>query len=89
MPPTTVRCALVSRIASGGTPIVQVTSKVLDAIAMAGGFTDLARPNHVVVLRNTASGQQRIKIDIKQVVADDRSRPFYLEPLDTVYVEGR
>jgi len=62
---------------------------VLDALAMAGGFTDLARPNRVVVLRNTASGQQRIKIDIKQTVGDDHSKPFYLEPLDTVYVEGR
>ena len=62
---------------------------VLDAIAMAGGFTDLARPNRVVVLRNTSSGQQRIKININQVVADKASRPFYLEPMDTVYVEGR
>jgi polysaccharide export outer membrane protein len=62
---------------------------VLDAIAMAGGFTDLARPNRVVVLRNTPAGQQRIKIDLKQVVADDHAKLFYLEPMDTVYVEGR
>jgi polysaccharide export outer membrane protein len=62
---------------------------VLDAIAMAGGFTDLARPNRVVILRNTDAGQQRIKIDIKQLVAGDRAKPVYLEPLDTVYVEGR
>jgi polysaccharide export outer membrane protein len=61
---------------------------VLDAIAMAGGFTDLARPTRVVVLRNTPAGPQRIKINIKQTVADD-SAPFYLQPLDTVYVEGR
>jgi len=62
---------------------------VLDAIAMAGGFTDLARPSRVVILRNTETGQARIKIDIKQLVADGQSKPFYLEPLDTVYVEGR
>jgi polysaccharide biosynthesis/export protein len=62
---------------------------VLDAIAMAGGFTDLARPNRVVVLRNTPLGQQRIRININQVVADNSSRLFYLEPMDTVYVEGR
>jgi hypothetical protein len=43
----------------------------------------------VVVLRNTLSGQQRIKINVNQVVADNSSRPFYLEPMDTVYVEGR
>jgi polysaccharide export outer membrane protein len=58
---------------------------VLDAIAMAGGFTDLARPNRVVVLR----GPQRIKINVKQTVAEDAAAPFYLQPQDTVYVEGR
>jgi polysaccharide export outer membrane protein len=60
---------------------------VLDAIAMAGGFTDLARPNKVVVLRSTPTAQQRIPVDIKQLLADPK--PFYLEPGDTVYVEGR
>ena len=63
----------------------QVT--VLDAIAMAGGFTDLARPNRVIVIRNAPSGAQRIKINVKQVVADESSAQFYLQPLDTVYVE--
>ena len=60
---------------------------VLDAIAMAGGFTDLARPNHVVIIRNTGTGPQRIKIDIKQLVKDESGAPFYLQTLDTVYVE--
>jgi polysaccharide export outer membrane protein len=63
---------------------------LLDAIAMAGGFTDLARPNRVIVLRETDSGRpQRIKVDIKRVVADDDGKAFYLQPRDTVYVEGR
>ena len=60
---------------------------VLDAIAMAGGFTDLARPNKVVVIRNTPAGPQRVKINVKQLVGDDGGAPFYLQTLDTVYVE--
>jgi polysaccharide export outer membrane protein len=60
---------------------------VLDALAMAGGFTDLARPNKVIVLRNTPGGPQRIKVNIKQLVDDDTGAPFYLQTLDTVYVE--
>lgn len=60
---------------------------VLEAIAMAGGFTDLAKPNKVVIIRNGKSGPQRIRINLKQAVADEHSTPFYLEPLDTVYVE--
>ena len=54
---------------------------------LAGGFTDLARPNRVIVIRNAQYGSQRIKINVKQVVADDGRAPFYLQPLDTVYVE--
>jgi polysaccharide export outer membrane protein len=60
---------------------------VLDAIAMAGGFTDLARPNRVILLRNTPAGPQRIKINIRQLVAESDGKPFYLQTLDTVYVE--
>jgi polysaccharide export outer membrane protein len=60
---------------------------VLDAIAMAGGFSDLAKQNKVMVLRNTPSGQQRIRVNVKQLVTDDTRARFYLEPLDTVYVE--
>jgi len=60
---------------------------VLDAIAMAGGFTDLARPNKVIVLRNTLAGPQRIKVNIKQLVDDQSGAPLYLQTLDTVYVE--
>jgi polysaccharide export outer membrane protein len=60
---------------------------VLDAIAMAGGFTDLARPNRVILLRNTPAGPQRIKINIRQLVAESDGKPIYLQTLDTVYVE--
>ena len=61
---------------------------VLDAIAMAGGFTDLARPNRVIVLRKMPSGlPQRIKVNIKQAVSEESGEPLYLQPLDTVYVE--
>ena len=63
----------------------QVT--VLDAIAMAGGFTDLARPNRVIVIRNAPFGTQRIKVNVKQVVAEGSKAQFYLQPQDTVYVE--
>jgi polysaccharide export outer membrane protein len=62
---------------------------VLDAVAMAGGFTDLARPNRIVVLRKTPAGPMRFVVNINQLVEDKNGTAFYLEPLDTVYVEGR
>src|ERR1700733_2801673 len=62
---------------------------VLDAVAMAGGFTDLARPNRIVVLRKTAAGPVRFVVNINELVEDKNGTPFCLEPMDTVYVEGR
>jgi polysaccharide export outer membrane protein len=41
---------------------------VLDAVAMAGGFTDLARPNRIVVLRKTPAGPMRFVVNINRLV---------------------
>lgn len=60
---------------------------VLDAIAMAGGFTEFARRSRIIVIRNGPAGQQRIRLNLKHLDSDDRSDPFYLQPFDTVYVE--
>src|SRR5579864_7991483 len=47
---------------------IQSRLTVLDAIALAGGFTDLAKPNKVVVLRHTPAGVQRFKVNVKDSV---------------------
>ena len=56
---------------------------LLDAIAMAGGFTEFAKRDRVIVIRNGS----RIRFDVKQLVADGKSDLFYLLPFDTVYIE--
>lgn len=60
---------------------------VLDAIAMAGGFTEFAKRDKVYVLRNASTGQQKIRLNLKNLAADGHSDTFYLQPFDTVYVE--
>ena len=62
---------------------------VLDAIALAGGFTDFARRDRDTVIRSGASGtQQKIKVDLKRYLnTRDYSEAFYLQQNDTVYVE--
>ncbi len=57
---------------------------VLDAIAMAGGFTDYAKRDKVIVLRNNSPKQQKIEVNLKH---PDAQNPVYLEPSDTVYVQ--
>lgn len=61
---------------------------VLDAIALAGGFTEFAKRDKVIVIRNGSSGRERIKVNLKQLIKQDsKDEMFYLQPFDTVYVE--
>ena len=60
---------------------------VLDAIALAGGFTEYADRDKVVIIRNGKWGVQRIKLSLKPLIKDGRSSLAYVQPADTVYVE--
>src|ERR1044071_2761053 len=58
---------------------------VLNAIALAGGFTEFAKRDHVIVIRAGSSGQERIKLNLERLIKD--GAPFYLQASDTVFVE--
>jgi len=64
---------------------IRQKTTVLDAIAMAGGFTDYAKRDKVLVIRNNSSHQQRIDVDLKHPGGD--TELIYLQPSDTVYVQ--
>jgi polysaccharide export outer membrane protein len=59
---------------------------VLDAIALAGGFTDFAKRDKVTIIRNSGPDKIRIQVNLKKVVEDRRGEVYYIEPLDTIYV---
>ena len=58
---------------------------IITAIAMSGGFTDVARPSKVMVRRNTETGVQNIEVNVSKIQKDN-SQPFLLQPNDTVTV---
>ena len=58
---------------------------LIGAIAIAGGFTDLARPSKVVVRRITDDGVKAFEINVSKMQRD-QTNPFMLEPNDTVTV---
>jgi len=60
---------------------------VLDAIALAGGFTEFAKPEKVVVIRNGSGAVQRIPVNVKKLLKDGRGELFALQPSDVVYVQ--
>ncbi len=60
----------------------------LEAVAMAGGFTEFAKRDKITIIRQQQdSTEKRMQIDLKKVLKDGRGDAFYLEPFDTVYVE--
>lgn len=60
---------------------------VLEAITLAGGFTDLAAQDRTKVLRGAGNTSQSIPVEITRITKQgDKSADIYLEPNDTVYV---
>jgi polysaccharide biosynthesis/export protein len=61
---------------------------VLQALAMAGGFTDFANKKDIRILRKGAAGMQTLKFNYKEALDDENKRePLQLQPGDTVIVK--
>jgi polysaccharide export outer membrane protein len=61
---------------------------VLQALAMAGGFTDFANKKDIRILRKGAAGMQTLKFNYKDALDDENKRePLQLQPGDTVVVK--
>ena len=61
---------------------------IIQAIAMAGGFTDFANKKDIRVLRKNAAGMQTLRFNYKEAIDDEsRREPLALLPGDTVIVK--
>ena len=94
-PPVSVQVAevrsykiyIIGEVQRGGefTPNHQVT--VLHGLALAGGFTRFASPDHIIIVRRDAHGERRIPFDYSAVVNDgDLQENLALQSGDTVIV---
>jgi len=61
---------------------------LLQAIAMAGGFTRLAVQGKVTITR-TLGGKKTMTVDVKSAANDPGTRPFEILPDDTIIVAER
>lgn len=59
----------------------------LEAIMEAGGFSPLANPNTVYIIRNEGGTQKRYPLNLKETLAGHENRAFYVRPYDVIYVE--
>jgi polysaccharide export outer membrane protein len=61
---------------------------ILQALAMAGGFTDFANRKDVQILRNGPNGPERLSFNYKDAIEkDSRRATLLLQPGDTVIVK--
>jgi polysaccharide export outer membrane protein len=61
---------------------------ILDAIALAGGFTEYAKRDKVTLIRNSPTGEsQRYNLNIDELIKKSRSDLFYVFPHDKIYVQ--
>ena len=58
---------------------------LLEAVAMAGGYTRIAAPERITIRRHTASGEQIIKVNAKRFTKG-KGGGFRVEPGDTITV---
>lgn len=61
---------------------------LLQAIAMAGGFTRLAVQSKVTITR-TVGGKKTLTVDVKSAANDPDTKPFEILPDDTIIVAER
>jgi hypothetical protein len=52
-----------------------------------GGFTSMADPRQVIVVRNENGRTQRFILNMKNTLKGVDNTPFYLRPFDVVFVK--
>jgi polysaccharide biosynthesis/export protein len=80
------RFSVLGEVRTPGVYRVSQSVSVLDAIAMAGGFTEFAKRDHILVIRNSKSNE-RINVDLKKYLKDGKNSTFFVEPADVIYVK--
>jgi polysaccharide biosynthesis/export protein len=58
----------------------------LEAIMEAGGFTKLANPKQVIVVRKQEGRNQRYVLNMNDTLTGSESSPFYVRTYDVIYV---
>jgi len=72
----------------GAMPLANGHMSVLQALAMAGGFTDFANRKDITILRKGPSGMQKLHFNYKDALDDDSKRePLQLQAGATVVVK--
>lgn len=64
----------------------QTTLTVLQALGMAGGYTRVANPRHVVLMRRSGSGEEVFRLDARRMADGGPNAGFTIQPGDVITV---
>lgn len=81
------RFYIVGKVNAPGEYVLEKDTTVLQAIAMASGFTEWANKDDIVILRRGPQGQFRIEFDYDRVLSGkDIKQNIFLNPDDVIIV---
>ena len=82
------RVYVLGHVLKSGVYAFQTPTRLVEALATAGGFDQFADTSHLVVLSSrTAGAQAHIEVDFKKIVSGARLQDnIYLRPGDTIIV---
>jgi polysaccharide export outer membrane protein len=79
------RVFITGEVANPGAYPLRGRISIIQAIALAGGFTDFADQDGIVVLR-AGMAEGRIPVSFSELVTSGRAEPLILRPGDTIIV---
>jgi len=83
------RIFILGQVKSAGNFPMKEAMSIVEAISLAGGFTNFADISNVVVTRKQKNGKEkRFVVNIEEVVNGNKKN-FYLKPGDIVFVRER
>ena len=82
------KVSVLGEVKTPGMYKIKDRATVLDAVALAGGFTEYAKRDKVMLIRVEPNGQQhRIQLNVDDQIKGRKGDLFYILPYDKIYVQ--
>jgi polysaccharide export outer membrane protein len=82
------KVSILGEVKTPGMYKIKDRATVLDAVALAGGFTEYAKRGKVTLIRFEPGGQQRrFQLNVDDQIKGRKGDLFYILPYDKIYVQ--
>jgi len=82
------KVSVLGEVKKPGVYPIKERATILDAIALAEGFTEYAKRNKVTVIRSMGNGDEKhIDLNVDALIRKSKGDTFYVQPYDKIYVQ--